>query len=87
MSNPPGKWYHSDDEWVLHNADISAIYGLVYPVEVDYRFPFYWETRVVLEARHNVNTPLFGYAPTAEDAKEIVEELLIHTHTIAGVEK
>lgn len=88
--NPPGIWEDKYSQWSFQNSSIMAVYGVVVPLdEVTAKregvLAFYWEARVMLNARPKEGTPrglpIRGYAPTLEAAKKIVETLLWETQT------
>jgi hypothetical protein len=81
--NPKGKWFFRNLEMQYVNEDILALYGKAYPWnDGDRGQRWYWEARVVLDARLKVDSPApCGYAKTKEQAMEIVETILRCTET------
>jgi hypothetical protein len=87
--NPPGIWEETGTKFGHRfiNHSITALYGYVtYRVRDGNNFPWYWEARVLLSARDEVNSPTCGYAPTLESGKKIVETLLRETNTVEFAE-
>ena len=83
MSNPSGHWVDKGNRKDFINEQIFSIYGRVSSVIREGRGVMYWwEARVALDARDNLDKPICGYAKTMERAQRIVEVLLWETDTV-----
>ena len=76
--NPKGKWVFRNVKMQFLSEEIGAIYGIVYQTDKN---KYYWEARIDLLSRKNVDPPC-GYAKTEEGAIKIVETLLKLTETV-----
>jgi hypothetical protein len=83
MANPSGHWRDMGDRKDFVNNQIMAVYGIVSSaVNNDWGMRYYWEARVGLESRINMDKPICGYSKTMEKAQKIVENLLWLTDTV-----
>lgn len=90
--NPAGEWEEVNSQYFIFLKKDYAVYGYVFKNNVGvwngaYDKPdaldWYWESRTRVDSREEFSAPpFFGYAPTLESAKKIVETLLFETETV-----